>query len=433
MKKNLFKAVLNNTANSAVSSNGGLEGSGRLMPHLAIVPRKSSPAELVRKKQFEGELWTSTQRQMHSLHYSVSYRASFKPELPEFCIGRYSAPGDIVFDPFSGRGTTALQAALMNRVPYASDANPLASLLTQAKLNPVQLDEIVLRLHQIDLLRPVQLGAYKEMLAPFYHPDTYRELLNLKLAIKNNPDRVNKFIELLAISRLHGHSGGFFSVYSFPQISITPERQELINKKRREEPEYRPIVPRIIKKAAQALRDNMHGEFYKYADQAVVKRSDARALSWLSRNTVDLIVASPPFLDKVDYLTDNWLEFWFTGLSPKSFQNQIMMSANIHEWRSFMRDVLREALRVIKPNSFIILEVGEVETENGKIYLDEVLGEEAERIKDVEKFLRVEEVLINQQSFSKISNCFQVENNKKGTNSNRLVVLSAVPYRYKKS
>jgi DNA modification methylase len=419
---------------SVTTNHGDLvpEGS-RVLPSLAVVPRKSTPAELVRRKEFRGELWTSTQRQMHSLHYAVSYRASFKPELPEFCIGRYSAPGDIVLDPFSGRGTTALQAALMGRVPYASDANPLATLLTAAKLQPAALDEVVLRLHEIDLLRPVPLQAYKEMLSPFYHPDTYRELINLRLAIKNRPDRINKFIELLAISRLHGHSGGFFSVYSFPQISIPPERQELINKKRRQEPEYRPVIPRIIKKAAQSLRDGLHGEFHTFADKGVVRRSDARSITWLQRNSVDLIVGSPPFLDKVDYLTDNWLEFWFSGISPRSFQNQMMMSASVDEWRSFIRDVLREALRVIKPNSFIILEVGEVETDEGTIYLDEVLGEEAERIRDTEKFLRVEEVLVNQQSFSKLSNCFQVENNRKGTNSNRLVVLTAVPYRYKRS
>ena len=36
------------------------------------------------------ELWTARQRQMHSLHYAVSYRASFKPELPDFFIRRHT-------------------------------------------------------------------------------------------------------------------------------------------------------------------------------------------------------------------------------------------------------------------------------------------------------------------------------------------------------
>lgn len=405
----------------------------RSLPSLAIVPPRLSNVEQAKRKEFVGELWSSSQRQMHSLHYSVSYRASFKPELPEFCIRRYSAPGDRVLDQFSGRGTTAFQAALLGRVPLASDANPLASLITRAKLQPVGLDEIVLRLHEIDLLRPVPLTSYTDMLSPFYHPDTYRELLNLKIAIKKNPDHVNRFIELLALSRLHGHSQGFFSVYSFPQISIPPERQSLINAKRRQSPEYRAITPRIIKKAAQSLRDGFHSEFYTYADKSHVQCADARDLQWLGNNSVDLIITSPPFLDKVDYLTDNWLEFWFTGINPRPLEHSLMMTSSLDEWRSFMRDVLRESLRVLCPNCFAVFEVGEIETDAGVIHLDQILAEEAERVRANDKVFRVEEILVNQQSFSKLSNCFQVENNRKGTNTNRLVVLGASAQRLKRS
>ena len=416
----------------AFGSSKTLKASGRVLAPLAIVPPRMTAKDQVKRKEFTGELWTASQRQMHSLHYSLSYRASFKPELPDFCIRRYSAPGDVVLDQFSGRGTTAFQAALLGRIPFASDANPLSGLVTQAKLFPAGLDEIVLRLHEIDLLRPVPLTAYQEMLSPFYHPDTYRELVNLKLAIKKNPDRVNRFIELLAMSRLHGHSNGFFSVYSFPQISIPPERQALINAKRRQVPEYRAITPRIIKKAAQCLRDGFKSDFYGYADKSEVRTSDARNLEWLSSNSVDLIITSPPFLDKVDYLTDNWLEFWFSNINPRPLENQLMMTTKVDEWRSFMRDTLRESLRVLRPNCFAVYEVGEVETEIGTIHLDQVLAEEADRIRMDDKIFRVEEVLINQQSFSKLSNCFQVENNRKGTNSNRLVVLSASSQRLKK-
>ena len=60
---------------------------------------------------FVNEFWTSGQRQAHSLH-EISYRACFKPQLPEFFISRLTAPGEGVYDPFMGRGTTPLQAAL---------------------------------------------------------------------------------------------------------------------------------------------------------------------------------------------------------------------------------------------------------------------------------------------------------------------------------
>ena len=60
------------------------------------------------------EFWTSRQRACHSLH-EVSYRACFKPQVPRFFIERLSAPGDTVFDPFMGRGTTPIEAALLGR------------------------------------------------------------------------------------------------------------------------------------------------------------------------------------------------------------------------------------------------------------------------------------------------------------------------------
>ena len=94
---------------------------------------------------FVNEFWTSGQRRAHSLH-EISYRACFKPQLPEFFIKRLTAPGDGVYDPFMGRGTTPLQAALMGRRPLGNDMNPLSALLTRPRLAPPTLAEIEARL-----------------------------------------------------------------------------------------------------------------------------------------------------------------------------------------------------------------------------------------------------------------------------------------------
>ena len=77
---------------------------------------------------FVNEYWTARQRQSHALH-EVSYRACFKAELPRFFIERLTAPGDLVYDPFMGRGTTLLEAALMGRRAAGNDVNPLSRLL----------------------------------------------------------------------------------------------------------------------------------------------------------------------------------------------------------------------------------------------------------------------------------------------------------------
>jgi len=383
--------------------------------------------------RFVGELWTSEQRQMHSMHYVISYRGSFKPELPDYCIRRFSEAGDVVLDPFGGRGTTALQAALLGRVPWSADVNPLSKRLVGAKLFPVRLDEVVLALNDVDFRRPVTLTGYRELFEPFYHPDTYRELVNLKNAIKKNSNSTPfSFIELIALSRLHGHSPGFFSVYSFPQISVPPESQRSINAKRHQEPDYRAVAPRIIRKAAQALRDGFTSQFSKFTERAKIEISDARKLSWAPDQSVDLIVTSPPFLDKVDYLTDNWLEMWFSDVRPESCSKNLVMTRTLEDWAMFLEDAMAEMLRVLKPGKIAVIEVGEVETSAGTIYLDEIIAEISEHLRVGERRFRVEEVLINQQQFTKLANCFSVENNRKGTNTNRMVVLRASSVRQNK-
>lgn len=376
-----------------------------------------------------GELWTAKQRQLHSMHYSISYRGSFKPELPDFLIKRYSNKGDIVFDPFSGRGTTALQANLLGRVAWASDVNPLSILITEAKLNPVGLDEVVLRLNQIDFRRPIDLHGYSDLFSPFYHPDTFRELVNLKNHVKENPDTVSRFIEMIAISRLHGHSPGFFSVYSFPQISVPPESQRSINEKRGQVPEYRSVAPRVIKKAAQCLRDGFTSDFFEISSANRINCSDSRSLGGMPSDSVNLVVTSPPFLDKVDYLSDNWLEFWFAGISPKSFKKDVIMSSSLEDWKDFIRSTLKELLRVTKKRGVCVMEVGEVEHEGEILNLDEEVAKLAREVSVPGKCFVVEELLINKQKFTKMANCFKVSNNEKGTNTNRMVVLRAVASR----
>src|SRR5574338_11065 len=55
--------------------------------------------------------WKAQQRLWgHSFHPLCSYLASFPAALAHAFVERYSRPGDVVLDPFSGRGTAPLEA-----------------------------------------------------------------------------------------------------------------------------------------------------------------------------------------------------------------------------------------------------------------------------------------------------------------------------------
>ena len=370
--------------------------------------------------KYVGELWTARQRQMHSLHYVISYRASFKPELPSFFIERYSKPGDVVLDPFAGRGTTALQANLMNRIAVSADINPLCERIVTAKTNPVPLEEIADRLTRIDWDRAEGDGVDISM---FYHPRTESQLRALRAHLAGNRRPADRFIELLALSRLHGHSPGFFSVYSFPQISVPPAAQRKINRQRRQRPEYRDVPALILRKARKALRDGRIAEIAKAGRRNLTLTADACRLDSLPDCSIDLVITSPPFLDKADYIGDNWLEFWFCGIEPDRFAGDMLVTPDIRRWQEFIGRSMREMHRVLRSGCRAVIEVGEVTSGGETLHLEEQLIDIAADLHNDGISLVPERIYIQQQRFTKLANCFNVENNLKGTNTNRMVVF----------
>lgn len=361
---------------------------------------------------FINEFWTARQRQAHRIH-EVSYRACFKPQLPAFFIERLSKPGEIVYDPFMGRGTTPVEAALRSRIPYGNDTNPLSRAFTEPRINPPTLAQVRARLMEIpwESFESVE----NEDLLTFYHPTVLAHIEGLrKWLIKQEEagqlDQVNRWIRMVAINRLTGHSSGFFSVYTLPpNQAVSVERQRKINEKREQVPPLRNVAGIIEKKSRSLL------------SQGSVEAKDSLFVTGQSHDTpaipdgsVSLTITSPPFLDIVNYEADNWLRCWFLGVDPKTVQ--ITKHRSVEGWQAFVASTLKELARVTRPGGHIAFEVGEVR--NGTVRLEEHVIAATEGLP-----LTTLGVMINQQDFTKTSNCWGVSNNASGTNSNRIVLL----------
>tara|TARA_Y100001978_G_scaffold82093_1_gene73548 strand:+ start:143 stop:1387 length:1245 start_codon:yes stop_codon:yes gene_type:complete len=364
------------------------------------------------------EYWTSGQRQANSLH-EISYRACFKPQLPEFFINRLTKPGDGVYDPFMGRGTTPLQARLMNRRPMGNDINPLSQVLLAPRLNPPTIKQIAERLDSIDLSKTIE--KYDDLLH-FYHKDTLAEIIALKeylLRKQENQtiDNVDAWIRMVAINRLTGHSSGFFSVYSLPpNQAVSVKRQRKINEKRNQIPKYRAIKPRILKKSKSLLKDWNRPEISEATDVTfgILSTADSRRVSDIPDDSASLVVTSPPFLDVVDYQGDNWLRCWFIGVDSGNIK--ISQHRKITEWEKSMTDVLCDLKRIVIPGGYIAFEVGEIK--GGEILLEENVLRCGVRA-GLEPII----IMINQQDFTKTANAWGVTNSKKGTNTHRIVLF----------
>lgn len=397
------------------------------------------------------EFWTPKQRQGHSLH-EISYRACFKPQLPEYFIERFTQPGDLVVDPFLGRGTTPIQAHLMGRRAAGSDINPLCSMLAQPRFNPPLLREVESRL--LNILRKSEVdnssldaidSLHRELeynedistddLLIFYHPSTLWQLLVLKKWFvdresQDSFDEVDGWIRMVCINRLSGHSSGFFSVRTMPpNQAVSVESQRQINLRKGQKPEPRDVAKIVIKKSRSLLRsmqfdqrqlsllDNSQYGERQETDQLpnpVLETTSADDLFYLDDSSTNLIVTSPPFLNIVDYKKDNWLRCWFAGIDVKKLK--ISSYSSIEDWKNFVRGAFEEMCRVTRKGGHIAFEVGEVR--NGEVQLEKTVLQAVKGLP-----LHRKEVLINQQSFTKTSNLWGIANNQVGTNTNRIVLL----------
>jgi len=390
---------------------GRLSVPPRARPH----PGSRGSSAPVSVPVYEQSLWTARQRQASAIH-EVSYRACFKPQLPRYFIERLTEPGDLVYDPFSGRGTTAIEAALSGRRVAANDVNPLSRIFTLPRLEIPALAAVEERLRQIPTGRRRRADIDLTM---FYHPDTERELLALRDYLARHEsngtdDATDRWIRMVATNRLTGHSPGFFSVYTLPpNQATTPENQIRINQKLKQKPEYRDTKALILRKSQQLTARLTAEEMDRLrtaGKTAVLLQSSAAKTRGLRAGSVQLTVTSPPFLD------DNWLRCWFNSLDAEAIGAGITMATSVNEWAAVMQEVLHELYRVTKPKGWVAFEVGEVQ--RGSVNLDEAvlpLGAEAG--------FRCEAILINTQKFTKTSNIWGIGNNERGTNSNRIVML----------
>jgi hypothetical protein len=361
---------------------------------------------------YVNEYWTPGQRSAHSLH-EISYRACFKPQLPAFFIERLTKPGEIVFDPFMGRGTTPLQAALLARRAAGSDANPLSLMLARPRLRPPTIEAVDARLAEA----PLSGGRIdREELLAFYHPETLRWICALRgwlierLPPGKEPDPVDDWIRMVALNRLTGHSPGFFSVYTMPpNQAVSVKAQLKINERRAQTPPLRDIAALISRKSRALLADGAPPS----GPPANFAVAEAARLLHLSDASVDLVVTSPPFLDVVDYRADNWLRNWFAGVDAETIALSQLRS--LDAWARMTRAVFEELARVVRPGGHVAYEVGEVR--GGVVLLERLVWEAMEGL----PFERMC-VMVNRQRFTKTSNCWGVANNAKGVNSNRIVL-----------
>lgn len=301
------------------------------------------------------ELPWKNDRQTHSLHSLCSRICSFPPSLVRYFIETYSSKGDVVFDPFSGKGTLPLEALLRGRIGFGSDISPEAYILTKAKVSNINKDNLFKFLdnlkkkmgflHSIDDVDP--------RVKIFYHQNTLKQILELQKILFKKSDKYSIFTKAVLLGILHGASSVSLSLRCSHSYSMSPNYVRKYAKEHNLIKPERDVIECIKKKAEDVLRDGLP----KIRGRAF--NNDSRKLR-IVPNSVDLIITSPPYFAVQTYAYDNWLRLWFLGYNYKEVHKTQVNTNSEEKYGEFMHQSLKEMFRVLKNNKNCFIIVGDV-------------------------------------------------------------------------
>jgi DNA methylase len=345
--------------------------------------------------------WKAQQRLWgHAFHPMCSYLASFPAALAHAFIARYSRPGDVVLDPFSGRGTTPLQAVAEGRIGVGNDLNPFAHLLTAAKVEPATRAQAATRITALRLSWAAESERWLRLAADVaadpaaaavpaagsasgsnpaaeqvpaevalaFHARTLAQLLFVRTTL-DLADRTDRFLAAALTGILHGRSASYLSTLMPNTFSMAPRYvREFAARTEFRSPE-RDVFDGLAAKVQRLHRQGVPSV------PGVALLGDARDVTPRARaalrdrglpDRARLVVTSPPYLRVVKYGYYNWLRTWLLGFDAREIDRTLDDAHHREPYLAFLRDVLAGLRPVLTDDAIVVLVIGDVETDRGR-------------------------------------------------------------------
>ena len=269
---------------------------------------------------------------LSSFHW---YPARYMPQLPGILINYFSKPRDIVLDPFVGSGTTLVEAYKFGRKGLGIDINPIAVIITRAKLSDVKKSGFAkytkTLLSEAQAIIDTEIGLFTSQRTIinvpnyddnklWYHRKTLLELSALWSAIRNRGNSRYYDISRVVFSSIlryccsQDKHWGWICDNVKPKITIYKPALSLFNSKIIE---FGALAERLRREAS----DLQEAEI-PITDIETREGDCVEILSEYREDTFDLIVTSPPYYNMTDYilsqrLTNLWFEFEVEAIRPK--------------------------------------------------------------------------------------------------------------------
>ncbi|MXX87300.1 MAG: site-specific DNA-methyltransferase [Acidobacteria bacterium] len=247
------------------------------------------------------------------------YYAMFPPAFADEVVRRHSRPGDLVLDPFAGRGTSLFSAASSGRTALGIEISPVGFVYANAKLSPAPKDQVLESLN-IVAERSGSFDRRSDALPEFYHycysPPVRRFLLAARSLLNwrtSVPDRTLMAIILVVLHGKRDYSLSNqmrqstsmwpnYSVNWWRDRALAPPAVDPVAFLRRRI-EWRYAKGRPLGSAGYAILGDSRTELSKLSDDVIAGR----------QGRARLLFTSPPYYNVTNYYSDQWLRLWMLG------------------------------------------------------------------------------------------------------------------------
>ena len=325
------------------------------------------------------------------------YPATFPAPIPKYLIALLSEDREIVFDPFGGKGTTAVEALKQRRHFVYNDLNPYAVAIMQciidafeavdrnAVLQIVEQDknklysnsegydsyqgkekQLILDRLPNDIENMLSRRGIKEDVVYWYHAETLKELIKLHDYIEEYTE-FNKGIRKLAFLSILKEVSSQRGHFSYVTDNCRPSEMKYYNAISA----YIEMLYRIQRACEDFFRQyiaiNKSDDVKLLINRCIIHSGNAKDSSYISDSSVDLIITSPPYLCAQDYiLTMRLNDFFypeegfdslpFTEIGPRRLRSR---PGIVDSYFDDMELVIKEMNRVLKKDAFFCLVIGQ--------------------------------------------------------------------------
>lgn len=313
------------------------------------------------------------------------YPATFISPIPKLLVASLSEQGDTVLDPFGGKGTTAIETILQNRNAIYCDLNPFAAENVEGLFGALEYvlleknglenerERVISNIPRFEDIDEI-IYAYNINfeIKDWFHENTILILLAIVKLIHKDDNEGNTRLAL--IRKLAFSSILKFASSQQGHFTYVTDNCKPVQKREKDATSlYCDKIEQIIRAAQEFIIQ--YKLAYPEADLKTILinrrivTGDAKDLSWISDNSVNLVVTSPPYLCSQDYIkTMRLMNLFFEN--RKAFEDDVKQEIGSRAMRrrksdivvpkfySDMGVVFRNINRVLKQEGFLALVIG---------------------------------------------------------------------------